>query len=162
MKYSLFGYPNQRKNLYLPYPTGAWNNVLQYNLWSNHRYLVSRFTLQDFFLCRHELSSAPPFILWWPNLEILHVPHHRSYFIGGLRCQPIYKEHSLYIAERTRKAVTIVRCLWVKHREKHFYESWYVANFYTSMFWCHIVFMQLSLCVKNWCDSGSYLWFYFN
>jgi hypothetical protein len=59
------------------------------------------------------LSTAPPFILWWSNLEILFASLHRSsLFIGGLRCQAIQKEHGPYIAERTQNAVYIVRCLW--------------------------------------------------
>jgi hypothetical protein len=46
--------------------------------------------------------------------EILFVPLHRSSpFIGGLRCQAIQTEHGPYIAERTQKAVCIVRCLWL-------------------------------------------------
>jgi hypothetical protein len=50
--------------------------------------------------------------LWWPNLEIQFVPLQLSFYvIGGLRCQPIQKEHSLHIAERTRKAVYNVICL---------------------------------------------------
>jgi hypothetical protein len=58
------------------------------------------------------LSTAPPFILWWSNLEILIALLHRSSpFIGGLRCQAIQAERGPYIAERTQKAVYIVRCL---------------------------------------------------
>jgi hypothetical protein len=58
----------------------------------------------------HVLSTAPPFILWWSNLEILFAPLHRSSpFIGGLRCQAIQMEHGPYIAERTQKAVYILR-----------------------------------------------------
>jgi hypothetical protein len=37
--------------------------------------------------------------------------HRSSPFIGGLRCQAIKAEHSPYIAERSQKAVYIVRCL---------------------------------------------------
>jgi hypothetical protein len=70
----------------------------------NHRYLMSRFSLQVFYLWRHVLSTAPPFILWWSNLEILVAPLHRSSpFIGGLRCQAIQTDHGPYIAERTKK-----------------------------------------------------------
>jgi hypothetical protein len=52
------------------------------------------------------------------NLELpgttVFAPLHRSSpFIGGLRCQAIQTEHSPYIAERTEKAVYIVRCLWL-------------------------------------------------
>jgi hypothetical protein len=80
---------------------------------AHHRYLMSRLSLQVFYLWRHVLSTAPPFILWWSNLEILFAPLHRSSpLIGGLRCQAIQTEHGLYIAERTQKAVFIVRCLW--------------------------------------------------
>jgi hypothetical protein len=61
------------------------------------------------------LSTAPQFILWWSNLEILFAPLHRSSpYIGGLRCQAIQTEHGPYIAERTQKAVYIVRCLWLR------------------------------------------------
>jgi hypothetical protein len=81
--------------------------------WWHHRYLMSRLSLQVFYLWRPVLSTAPPFI-WWSNLEILFGPLHRSYpFIGELRCQAIQTEHGPYIAERTQKAVYIVRCLWV-------------------------------------------------
>jgi hypothetical protein len=38
--------------------------------------------------------------------------HRSSPFIGGLRFQAIQMEHGPYIAERTQKAVYIVRCLW--------------------------------------------------
>jgi hypothetical protein len=79
----------------------------------NHRYLMTRLSLQVVYLWRHVSSTAPPFILWWSNLEILFGPlHRRSPFIGELRCQAIQMEHGPYIAERTQKAVYIVRCLW--------------------------------------------------
>jgi hypothetical protein len=52
------------------------------------------------------------YYIWWSNLEILIAPLHRSSpFIGGLHCQAIQTEHGPYIAERTQKAVYIVRCL---------------------------------------------------
>jgi hypothetical protein len=61
---------------------------------ANHRYLMSRLSLQVFYLWRHVLLTAPPFILWWSNLKILFAPLHRnSPFIGGLRCQAIQMEH---------------------------------------------------------------------
>jgi hypothetical protein len=79
----------------------------------HHRYLMSRLSLQVFFLWCHVLPPAPPFILWWSKLEILFAPLHRSSpFIGGPRCQAIQTENGPYIAERTQKAVYIVRCLW--------------------------------------------------
>jgi hypothetical protein len=77
-----------------------------------HRYLMTRLSLQVVYLWRHVSSTAPPFILWWSNLEILFGPLHRSSpFIGELRCQAIQMEHGPYIAERTQNAVYIVRCL---------------------------------------------------
>jgi hypothetical protein len=82
----------------------------------DHRYLMTRLSLQVIYLWRHVSSTAPPFILWWPNLEILFGPLHRSSpFIGKLRCQAIQMEHGPYIAERTQKAGYIVRCLWVRY-----------------------------------------------
>jgi hypothetical protein len=85
-----------------------WTRCPQYQ----HRYLMSRLSLQV--MWHHLLSTVPPFILWWSNLEILFAPLHLSSpFIGGLRCQAIQMEHGPYIAERTQKAVYIVRCLWV-------------------------------------------------
>jgi hypothetical protein len=48
------------------------------------------------------------------NLEILFAPlHRRSSFIGGLRCQAVQTEDGPYKAERTQKAVYIVRWLWI-------------------------------------------------
>jgi hypothetical protein len=79
----------------------------------HHRYLMSRLSLQVFYLWRHVLFTAPPFILWKWNLETLFAPLHRSSpFIGGLHCQAIQTEHGPYIAERTQKAVYNVRCFW--------------------------------------------------
>jgi hypothetical protein len=61
-----------------------------------HRYLMTRLSLQVVYLWRHVSSTAPPFILWWQNLEILLGPLHRSSpFIGELRCQAIQMEHGL-------------------------------------------------------------------
>jgi hypothetical protein len=73
---------------------------------------MTRLSLEVIYLCRHVSSTAPPFILWWTNLEILFGPLHRSSpFIGELRCQAIQMEDGPYIAERTQNAVFIVRCL---------------------------------------------------
>jgi hypothetical protein len=78
-----------------------------------HRYLMSRLSLQLFYLWRHVSSTAPPFILWWSNLEILFGPLHRSApFIEELRRQAIQTEPRLYIAETTQKTVYNVICLW--------------------------------------------------
>jgi hypothetical protein len=72
----------------------------------NHRYLMTRLSLQVFYLWRNVSWTAPPLILWWSNLEILFGPLHRSSpFIEELRC---------HIAERTQKAGYIVRCVWLK------------------------------------------------
>jgi hypothetical protein len=73
---------------------------------------MTRLSLQVGYLWRRVSSTAPPFILWWWNLEILFGPLHRSSpFIGDLRCQAIQMEHGPYIAETTQNAVFIVRCL---------------------------------------------------
>jgi hypothetical protein len=79
-----------------------------------HRYLMTRLSLQVFYLWRHVWSTAPPLIFWWTNLEILVGPLHRnSPFIGELRCQALQMEHGPHITEKTQKAVYIVRCLWL-------------------------------------------------
>jgi hypothetical protein len=89
------------------------------NVCMNHRYLISRLSLQVFYLWRHVSSTAPPFILWWSNLEILFGPIHRSSpFIGELRCQASQMEHGPYIAERSQKAVYIVRYLWYEPNDR--------------------------------------------
>jgi hypothetical protein len=82
--------------------------------WCAHRYLMSRLSLKVVYLWRHVSSTAPPFKLWWSNVEILLGPLHRSSpFIGELSCQAIQTEPGPHIAERTQKAVYNVRCLWV-------------------------------------------------
>jgi hypothetical protein len=53
-------------------------------------------SLKVVYLWRHVSSTAPPFILWWWNLETLFAPLNRSSpFIGELRCQAIQMEHAL-------------------------------------------------------------------
>jgi hypothetical protein len=85
-----------------------------------HRYLMSRLSLQVFYLWRHVLSTAPPCILWWSNLEILFAPLHRSSpFIGGLPCQAIQTEHGPYTVyqkepKEQSTVLYIVRCLWCR------------------------------------------------
>jgi hypothetical protein len=70
-----------------------------------HRYLMTRLSSQVVYLWRHVSSTALP---------LLFGPLHRSSpFVGELRCQAIQTEHGPYIAERTQKAVYIVRCLWL-------------------------------------------------
>jgi hypothetical protein len=67
---------------------------------------MSRLSLQVLYLWRHVLLTAPPFILWWSNVEILFAPLYRSSpFIRGLRCQAIQTEQGPYITERIPKAV---------------------------------------------------------
>jgi hypothetical protein len=39
-----------------------------------HRYLIPRLSLKVVYLWRHVSSTAPPFILWWWNLETLFTP----------------------------------------------------------------------------------------
>jgi hypothetical protein len=69
-----------------------------------HRYLMSRLSLQVFYLWRHLSSTAPPLILWWWNLEILFGPLHRSSpFIGELRCQAIHTV--LYSRENPKRSL---------------------------------------------------------
>jgi hypothetical protein len=83
-----------------------------YALSATHRYLMSRLSLQVFYLWRNVLSTAPPFILWWSNLEILFaLLHWSSHFTGGLRCQAIQTEHGPVYSRKNQKAVYIVRCL---------------------------------------------------
>jgi hypothetical protein len=77
---------------------------------ATHRYLMTRLSLQVVYLWRHVSSTAPPFILWWSNLELIFGPLHRnSPFIGELRYQANQMKHGPYIAERTQNAVYIVR-----------------------------------------------------
>jgi hypothetical protein len=98
-----------------------------------HRCLMSRLSLQVFYLWRHVLTQAPPFILWWSNLEILFGPLHRSSpSIGELRCQAIQTELGPYIAERTQKAVYIVRCLLVGRRQVSHYFFFFFAKVFAT------------------------------
>jgi hypothetical protein len=61
-----------------------------------HRYLIPRLSLKVVYLWHHVSSTAPPFILWWWNLETLFAPLNRSSpFIAELRCQAIQMEHAL-------------------------------------------------------------------
>jgi hypothetical protein len=108
-----FHYISTVNVLYTAPYTDVFSDILLWICWY-HRYLMSRLSLQVFYLWRHVLSTAPPFRSWWSNLEILFAPLHRSsLFIGGLRCQAIQTEHGPYIAERTPKEVYIVICLWL-------------------------------------------------
>jgi hypothetical protein len=77
---------------------------------------MTRLSLQVVYLWGHVSSTAPPFILWWSNLEILFGPLPRSSpCIGGLRCRGNANgTWSVYSRERIQKAVYIVRCLCLK------------------------------------------------
>jgi hypothetical protein len=67
----------------------------------SHRYLMDRLPIHGFYLWRHILSTAPPFIFWWWKFEILFEPLPRSSpFIGGQCLQPIQMGHSLHIRGR--------------------------------------------------------------
>jgi hypothetical protein len=69
---------------------------------------MTRLSLKVVYLWHHVSSTAPPFILWWWNLEIVFAPLNRSYpFIGELRCQAIQMEHAL-IKQRGPKAQSIL------------------------------------------------------
>jgi hypothetical protein len=73
-----------------------------------HRYLIPRLSLKVVYLWRHVSSAAPPFILWWWNLEILlGLLNRSSPFIGELRCQAIQIEHALiqYSSENPKRSL---------------------------------------------------------
>jgi hypothetical protein len=70
-------------------------------MFSDHRYIMGRLPLNGFYLWRHVLSTAPPFILWWWKFEILFEPlPHSSSFLWGQRWQPIQMGHSLHMRGR--------------------------------------------------------------
>jgi hypothetical protein len=65
---------------------------------------MTRLILQVVYLWRYVSSTAPPFILWWPNFEILLGPLHRSSpFIGELRCQAL--QMVLYSRENPKRSL---------------------------------------------------------
>jgi hypothetical protein len=69
---------------------------------------MSRLSLKVFYLWHHVSLTAPPFILWWWNLELLFAPLNRSSpFIGELRWQASQMEHAL-IQQRGPKAQSIL------------------------------------------------------
>jgi hypothetical protein len=73
----------------------TWQSKIDFTVFI-HRYLMTRLSLQVVYLWRHVTSTAPSFILWWPNFEILFYPLHRSSpFIGELRCHAIQMEQGL-------------------------------------------------------------------
>jgi hypothetical protein len=116
----------------------------------DHRYLMTRLSLQVVYLWRHVSSTAPPFILWWSNWEILFGPLHRSSpFIGELRCQGIQMEHGPFIAERTQNAVYIVRCLCLRHT--CYTISWYIQG--TLNLASLIFFLQGFHHHDSWCQT---------
>jgi hypothetical protein len=48
--------------------------------------IMTRLSLKVVYLWRHVSSTAPPFILWWWNLEILFAPLNRSSPLIGENC----------------------------------------------------------------------------
>jgi hypothetical protein len=59
---------------------------------------LSRPPPRPFYLWFHIQKTAPSFILWWPETEILFDPlRHSSPFIGLQRFKPIQMGHSLHI-----------------------------------------------------------------
>jgi hypothetical protein len=79
-----------------------------------HRYLMSRLSLQVFYLWRHVLSRAQPFILWWWNLEIIFALFNRnSPFIGAALSSNSNGTRSVYSRKNPKSSLQyIVRCLW--------------------------------------------------
>jgi hypothetical protein len=72
---------------------------------AEHRYLMTRLSLQVIYMWRHVSSTAPPFILWWLNLEILFGPLLRSStFTGVLRCQAILKWNTVLYSRKNPKS----------------------------------------------------------
>jgi hypothetical protein len=89
---------------------------------------MSRLNLQVFYLWHHVLSTAPPFILRWSNLEILFGPLHRSSpFIGGAALSSNSNGTRSIYSRKNPKAVYIVRCVCVKT------SAWDLPDFATSI-----------------------------
>jgi hypothetical protein len=61
--------------IYDPYGSTRQGNQ---GLGAAHRYLIPRLSLKAVYLWRHVSSTAPQFILWWWNLEILFAPLNRA------------------------------------------------------------------------------------
>jgi hypothetical protein len=126
-----------RGNFFVTFPnqTRTDRDGVFWHMGLHHRYLMTRLSLQVIYLWRHVLWTAPPFILWCSNLEILFAPsHHSLLFTGGLRCQAIQTEHGPYIAERNQKAVYIVRCLWAACKQWKEWQCW--PNFNVISIYC--------------------------
>jgi hypothetical protein len=69
-------------------------------------------------------------------------PFHRSlYFTGGLRCRPILKEYSLYIAGRNRKAVPV-------YNVRYLCFFFQLNDFQTNTWMSQVV--GSSKCIKYW------------
>jgi hypothetical protein len=79
---------------------------------------MSRLRLQGFYLWRHVLSTASPFISgsWKFRKTMCPPPPQLLLHIGWLLCRPIFQKgtQSVYITERTRKVVYCICliCLW--------------------------------------------------
>jgi hypothetical protein len=79
----------------------------------------------------YTLSTASPFILWWPNLAIPFVPPPPQLLLHrrGLRCRPIKNgTQSENSRKNLLKAVYNVRCLWLRWGRNDD-PSWWVCIF---------------------------------
>jgi hypothetical protein len=66
-------------------------------------------SLKVVYLWRHVSSTAPPFILWWSNLEILFGPlHRRSPFIGESTVKQFKWNTVLYSRENPKRSLHIL------------------------------------------------------
>jgi hypothetical protein len=88
---------------------GGWLCTFPVHLYTaenlHHRYLMSRLSLQVFYLWRHVYcrhSAAIYIMVVKFRHTICPPPPQLSPFIGGLRCQAILTEHGPYIAERSQ------------------------------------------------------------
>jgi hypothetical protein len=82
---------------------------------TNHRYLMTRLSLQVFYLWRHVSATAPPPILWWSKFRNTICPPPPQLSLHRRAALSSNSNGTQHIAERTQKAVYIVRCLWYKH-----------------------------------------------
>jgi hypothetical protein len=67
------------------------------------------FTLQVFYMWRQIMSTAPPFLLWWPNLEILFCPPPPQFLRH--RRAALSNNSKGTQSVNTRKVVYNVRCM---------------------------------------------------
>jgi hypothetical protein len=74
-------------------------------------------------------SAAIYFMVVKFRITICPPPRRSSPVIGGLRYQAIQTEHGPYIAERTQKAVYIVRCLCLIYVHQYIKEVYNVLQY---------------------------------